>query len=137
MYNISLFFAKQLFADSFVENGQQREDDDAQGYEGEVLLDDRNVAEEVTAAYEEGNPDNSADNIILSKGCVVHFAYACYEGSEGTDNGHETGQEDGFVTMLFVESRGFVNVLRFNELCVHIEQSIAEFFAYHVVAGIT
>ena len=53
------------------------------------MLDSRNVAEEITAADKQEYPDYSADNILMRKGQVVHFAYACDEGREGAHDGDE------------------------------------------------
>lgn len=46
------------------------------------MLDGRDVTEEVTAADKEKYPHYSTDDIVMSKGQVVHFADAGNEGAK-------------------------------------------------------
>lgn len=46
------------------------------------MLDGRDVAEEVTAADEEKYPHYGTDDIVMSKGQVVHLADARNEGAK-------------------------------------------------------
>lgn len=57
------------------------------------MLDGRDVAEEVTAADEEKYPHYGTDDIVMSKGQVVHLADARNEGGKGANNRHKAGQK--------------------------------------------
>ena len=103
---------------------------------GKVFFYKGNVPKEIAGAGEEGHPHKTADHIIMKEGAVVHGADACHEGGEGTDDGNEPAEEDGFVAVLFVKLLGFFYVIRFNEAVVAGQQFIAELFPYPVVAGV-
>src|SRR5574340_1794457 len=47
-------------ADEFVDGGQERDDDDAEDHQGEVVLDDRDVAEEIARHGEAADPRQAA-----------------------------------------------------------------------------
>ena len=99
------------------------------------MLDGRDVAEEVTAADEEKYPYYGTDDIVMSKGQVVHLADAGNEGSEGTHNRHEAGQKNSLMTMLVIKSAGLVDMLLLDDVLLnHVH---AEMLAYHIIAGIT
>ena len=98
------------------------------------MLDGRDVAEEITTADKEKYPHYSTDDIVMSKGQVVHFADAGNEGCKGTNNRHEAGQENSLVTMLVIKCAGFVYMLLFdNVLLNHVH---TEMLAYHIIAGV-
>ena len=80
------------------------------------MLDGRDVTEEVTAADKEKYPHYGTDDIVMSKGQVVHFADAGNEGCKGTHNRHKAGQENRFMTMLVIKCAGLVDMLLFNDV---------------------
>ena len=98
------------------------------------MLDGRDVTEEVTAADKEKYPHYGTDDIVMSKGQVVHFADAGNEGCKGTHNRHKAGQENRFMTMLVIKCAGLVDMLLFNDVLLnHVH---TEMLAYHIIAGV-
>ena len=98
------------------------------------MLDGRDVAKEVTAADKEKYPHYGTDDIVMSKGQVVHFADAGNEGCKGTHNRHKAGQENRFMTMLVIKCAGLVDMLLFNDVLLnHVH---TEMLAYHIIAGV-
>ena len=98
------------------------------------MLDGRDVTEEVTAADKEKYPHYSTDDIVMSKGQVVHFADAGNEGCKGTHNRHKAGQKYRLVTMLVIKCAGLVDMLLFNDVLLnHVH---TEMLAYHIIAGV-
>ena len=99
------------------------------------MLDGRDVAEEITAADKEKYPNYSTDDIVMSKGQIVHFADAGNEGSEGADNRYKACQKNSLMTMLVIKSAGLVDMLLLDDVLLnHVH---AEMLAYHIIAGIT
>ena len=79
---------------------------------GEVVFDKGHVAEEVPGTDEKGNPGDSTNNIVDGESPVMHVADTGNERRKSTDNRYETGKEDSFMTVLFVELLSFFNVFR-------------------------
>ena len=101
---------------------------------GKVFLYKGNVPEEIAGTGEEGDPGKAADHIVMEEGTVVHGADACHEGGEGTDDGNEPAEEDGFVSVFFVKFLCFFHMLRFDKAVVAGQQFVAELLPYPVVA---
>ena len=80
------------------------------------MLDGRDVTEEVTAADKEKYPHYGTDDIVMSKGQVVHFADAGNEGCKGTHNRHEAGQENSLMSMLVIIGLVLVDMLFLNDI---------------------
>ena len=66
------------------------------------------VAKEVSSQGEDHHPDHAANDIVRDKLRIVHASHAGYKRRKGAHDGDKTRQDDGFATMLFVESLGFV-----------------------------
>ena len=97
------------------------------------MLDGRDVTEEVTAADKEKYPHYGTDDIVMSKGQVVHLADAGNEGCKGANNRHEAGQENSLMTMLVIKCAGLVDMLFLNDILLnHVH---TEMLAYHIIAG--
>ena len=116
---------EKLFAHQLPQHGQHGKNHDAQGNQGKVLLDYGDIAKEIAAAYEESYPNHSADNIVMSKGQVVHLAYTGHEGSKGTHDGYEAGQENGLVPMFGIKGAGLVHMLFFDEAVLGVDHGKA------------
>ena len=98
------------------------------------MLDGRDVTEEVTAADKEKYPHYGTDDIVMSKGQVVHFADAGNEGCKGTHNRHKAGQKNCLMTMLVIKCAGLVDMLLLNDILLN--HMYTEMLAYHIIAGV-
>lgn len=100
------------------------------------MFDYRDIAEEITAADEQENPGYGADDVVMGKGKVVHFADACHKGGKSADYGNEAGQENGFMPVFGIEIGRFVHMLLFDGAALGMDQPQAKLFADHIVAGV-
>ncbi len=65
------------------------------------------------AEDKERNPGEAAYDVVGEEFHIGHFADACYEWGEGSDDWDESGQDDGFCAVFFVEAMCAVNMLFF------------------------
>src|SRR6185436_594319 len=82
---------------------QQRDDDDADRDEREVLLDDGDVAEEQAGADTENHPRGGADEVVEAEGRRPHLRRAGHERDERADDRHEPPEDHRFSAVLFEE----------------------------------
>src|ERR1017187_3306639 len=90
---------------------QRRDGDDRQDDEREVLLDDRNVAEEEAREHADGDPERTADHVVRQEDAVSHRADTRHEGRERPDDRNEPREDDRFSSVFFVELFGLPEVL--------------------------
>ena len=68
---------------------EQRNQDDQDGDDAEVLFDHRDVAEQVATPQEQRHPQNSAQQVVAQEFAVGHPTNTCDERRKGPDDGHE------------------------------------------------
>lgn len=123
--------------DKFPRERNDADDDDGDDDDAEVLLNNGDVAKVVTAPNKERDPRDAADDVVLEKGGVVHFANACDEGCEGADDGDEACEDDCFFAVLGEKGVGAVKVIFAKEKAVVFgEHCRSELVADEVVEGI-
>ena len=116
---------------------QQRQQDDADHQQRQVLLDERHVAEEVAQGHQAADPGHGADHAEHDEARVVHLRHAGDEGREGPHDGQEARQGHGLAAVAFVELMGAVEVVAAEYLRVGVaEQPLAEGPADHVVGAV-
>ena len=91
------------------ENGwKNRNEYDDQYDFREVLLDDGNLAEEISRQSQGEYPDQSPDDVIENKAAVSHVAHTGDKGCERTNDRNETGEYDGFSAVFVKEFLRFL-----------------------------
>ena len=83
--------------DVFAERGNERDEDDADDQQGEIVLDDRNVAEEVTGQREAANPGNAAQCAEHKKQTIAHATDTRHERGKSADDGKKARKDDGLA----------------------------------------
>lgn len=84
-------------------DGKERDSDDPDHNELEVLFDDFNVAEEETSAKYAPDPDESANDVEGEEAGVVHRADACDKGGESSDDRNEPSDDDRLAAVASKE----------------------------------
>ena len=86
------------------EDGAENGGDDAENEnEGEVVLDEGDVAEEVARSDDRDGPEDGARAAEEFEAKAVHAGRARDEGREGAHDRNETGKEDRLAAVLHVE----------------------------------
>ncbi len=123
--------------DEFEGDREERDDDDADHDELEVLLDDGYVAEEIAGTEDAPDPDQSADHVEGEEAAVVHRADACHEGGEGADDGNEAGDDDRLAAVTVEELLRLLQVVHVQPADVFAAEDLgAQDLAEVVVRGI-
>lgn len=91
---------------------QDGDKDDSQDDQGEVLLHEGQIPEEVSGEHADQDPGQSAYHVVSDETAVTHGADPGYEWSESANDGHEPGDDDGFSTVLLIELVSAPEVLR-------------------------
>src|SRR6188768_1079272 len=95
------------FAEFFAQksdDGRHDGNHDHAEYEcGQVVLDERDVAEIIAAVYEKRNPQHAAAEAVHDEVEVAHAADARHERCERAYYGHEAREDDSLAAVLFVE----------------------------------
>lgn len=124
-------------AQHFDDGGKDRDDDDGDDEQLEVMLYERQVSEKVACIAEQRHPGGSADQVEQHEAGVMHSAHSGDERCESTDDGHEPRENDGFAAVFFVERLRLVYVALLENPGIRIaEEPAAEEVADHVVAGV-
>ena len=95
------------------DRGQDRDDDDGDDHQLEVLLNGFQSPEPPPTQQEEQHPGNAARDVVDGEPGVVHLADAGDERREGPDDGHEPGQDDRHAAVPLVKRVRLEQVLRF------------------------
>ena len=95
--------------------GRMERKDDRQDHQGEVVLDERQVAEQVAGDGAEDHPGHAADDVVAHELAVAHGAQAGDERGEGADDRHESGEDDRLAAVLLVELVRVGQVLRLDQ----------------------
>src|SRR5260370_29436314 len=88
---------------AFPNHGGNRDENDEQDYLLQMLLDDRDAAQQVSEHGHAKNPSDSTEHIEGNKSAIVHFPHARNERSEGPHNRNEPGVDDGLAAIFFIE----------------------------------
>ncbi len=99
----------------FPEDREDGESDDAKNNQFEVVLEDRDVAKQVTEQSEGTDPDESADDVVEKEEAVVHLSQPGDERGEGPDDGNEAGDDDRFSAIFFEVFAGSFEVFCVDE----------------------
>ena len=94
---------------------QEGNQHDAQGDQAEMLLNERNVAEEVTAAHTDQHPSKPADEVVMQEVAVVHVAAAGNKRSKSPNNGDEACNSNRLAAMFIEEILGDLEFISINE----------------------
>src|SRR3989344_9335181 len=80
-----------------------------------VIFNQGQIPKITTGKSEQGHQKKPANDVKANKFAVVHPAHSCHKRSEGPDNRHKPGQNNGFTTMLNKKSLCFINMLLVNK----------------------
>src|SRR3989338_4132812 len=90
---------------------QEGESDNGKNHRLEMLLDEGNVAEEVSAIDEEGNPQDAAEDVVGDETGIGHLPHPSNERGEGADDRDEARDDNRLCSIFFVEGFRFYQVL--------------------------
>ena len=107
--------APAAMPDVFDGDRQQRDHDDPQDHEREVVLHDRDVAERVAGPHAGAHPDQASDDVVGGEPGVRHRADPGDERGERPDDRHEARQEDRLAAVALVEGPRADQVLSLQE----------------------
>src|SRR3989338_7092104 len=109
--------------DEFANGGQQRNNDDAENHQREVILDDWNIAKRITRYGETADPCEAAQRAEQHEQTIIHQADACHERRKGTDDGQEAREQDGFAAMFLIKGMSLVDVLALDKPVCAFQQA--------------
>lgn len=101
---------------------QNRDQDDSQYGQGEVLFDDRQVTKEIASESEEGYPNNRTDNVIYQEARIIHGTDPGHKWGKGADNGDEAGQDDRLAAVFFIKFVGAIQIFFLQEADIPTER---------------
>ncbi len=116
--------------------GHHRDEDNGHEHDGEVVLDEGQIAEEIPAEGKQRRPQQAAKDVEADEVAVGHASHTGYEGGKGADDGDEARQEDGDAAVLLVESVGTIQVFFLEEARVFGEDARADGVADPVIGRI-
>ena len=109
------------------EDGAENGGEDAEKKnEGEVVLDEGDVAEEVARPDDRDGPEDGARAAEEFEAKAVHAGRARDEGREGAHDRDETGEKDGLAAVLHVEVVGRGELLRIDPGDAPVVDLVAE-----------
>src|SRR5688572_15348164 len=94
----------------FDDGRHERDGDDGEDDELEILLDDGDVAEEIPGGDEEADPQGRAEDVVSREDRVRHRADAGHERRERPDDRDEARQHDRLGAVLLVIAARLVDV---------------------------
>lgn len=100
--------------EKFYPHGDDRNEDDTDNDEREMLFDEWDVAKKVPCKGKEKNPDKSTKNVIPEKFSIIHFSYPCHKRGKGADDGDKSSQKNRFPAVFVVKRLCFVNMILIN-----------------------
>ena len=110
---------------------------DSQDNHLEVVLHEGNPTKEVSHEYEQTHPRYAANNVEKGELAEVHVTRTGDEGGEGTEEGHEAGDDDGQTTVLIEEVVELRHALGSQGLhLARVDDALAEEAGYPVVRGV-
>lgn len=110
-------FLAQVMDKTGEKGKKNNEDDDGQ----QVFVHDLggdDATQEVAKQGDTDTPERPTYQVVSEKSGIVHVGGASDDGSEGTNEGHETSENDGNGSVFFVKSVGFVEVVLFKDFGV-------------------
>ena len=132
-----LFVRLHLLPYNLYDGGQQGDEYDGHDEYLQVVLHERQVAEEISGVAEERHPESPARHVVEHEVIVMHLPHAGHEGGECPYDGDEPGDDDGLASVFLVELMGLVQVALLENLGIGVvEQLLAEEMADHIVAGV-
>ena len=121
---------------------QDRDEDDADGHEREVVLDDRDVAEEYAGAEAQADPGDGAGDVVEHECRRRHRGRAGDERHEGPDDRHEAAEHHGLAAVAFEEVVRLCQMLAVEQpveqarVVGRVEDARADGLAHGVVDGV-
>src|SRR5215472_4335624 len=89
-----------------------RDDHDREHDQGQIVLDPGDVPEQETCISEGRDPGRSAKYVVGKEFAIGHLAHAGEERRERAHDRHESADDDGKATVLFVETVRPLEILR-------------------------
>lgn len=127
----------QLRAHHFNHGRQHGYHDYREQQQLEILLDERQISEEISCETEYAYPKGRARNVVYHEIIIVHLAHAGHERGERAHDGNKAGKDYRLAAVLAEIFVRFVERTLLEYPRVRIaEQFLAEEVAYHVVARI-
>ncbi|KAI3488917.1 hypothetical protein L1887_46947 [Cichorium endivia] len=128
----------QAAADHADDHRHQRQQDDGDDHQRQVLLDERYVAEEVAEGHQAADPKDGAGHAEAEEARVGHVGDAGDERREGAQDRQEARQGHGLAAMALVEIVSLLEVVAAEDLRVGVvEQPFSCRSSDHVVGAVT
>lgn len=111
-------FAREVEAfwlNSFSEDRNEREENDSEDEEWEVVLHDFKPSKKVAWVDEECRSEEGSDEIVGDEVEIFHFSNSCDKGCEGSHDRYKSCVDDGFPSVFVKEMLCFVEVFLFDE----------------------
>jgi hypothetical protein len=110
-----------------LEYGYKRDDNNHANDEVDVFVSTRNDLDQVIATKHHGtDPQDATYDVIDGEISIFHVRYACDNGSEGSDDRYEAGEDNRLATITLIERMSFFHILLFEETTVFfMEQPLA------------
>lgn len=109
------FFARPGVAYEFEYAGHERDGNDRQNHKREIMLYNRNIAEEIACKNTHRDPGCPTENIIADKAGVCHPADAGYKRGESAHNRDKAGNDYCLSAIFLVELVSALQVLPVQE----------------------
>lgn len=91
--------------------GEKREKDNNTDNRKEIFINIRNnVSQEITEEEHTDSPEKPTENIVGKKTGVVHLGYTGNDRCESADDGNETGNNNGFTAVFFIEAMSVIKM---------------------------
>ena len=100
---------------------QDRNDDDAVNDDTEIVLYDRDVAEEIPGGNQPRHPEDGPGDVERQELDRGHERNPSHKRRKGTHDGNEPGQDNGLAAMPFVKRMGLEQVLLVQKPCLPAE----------------
>lgn len=114
----------------------ERDEDDAENDDGEMLFHRRQIAEEVATEDKDRRPEKIATDTIGQKTRIGHATDTRDKWRKGTNDRHKSGNDNGFAAVLFVELVGFLQVFFLDKPgLLSLQDLVADQFA-DVIVGV-
>src|SRR5512146_2055383 len=101
--------------DELANGRNERNEDDDDDHQGEVVLDDRDIAEEITRQRQAADPGQTAQCAEHQEQAIAHGTDASHERCESTDDGQKARKDDGLAAVLGEEEVSLLQMFVLDE----------------------
>ena len=123
----------KLCPPNFNQHRQNRDANDAENNDFEVVFDNGNLTEEIACERKAAYPNRTAEKAVPQKTAVGHVAHTGHKRGKGAYDGHKTRDHQGAATVFFIELLGLVDVAAFQKPVVAGKYLFTEVPAKEVV----